>query len=45
MIRGELDVLKDWCYEAVSLIVTDRFATDGTFCHLGSVFTQTIIYG
>lgn len=19
MIRGELDVLKDWCYEAVSL--------------------------
>lgn len=20
MIRGELDVLKDWCYEAVSLV-------------------------
>lgn len=45
MIRGELDVLKDWCYEAVSstlqfkknqILDPDKcfFATQGTFCIL-----------
>lgn len=32
MIRGELEVLKDWCYEAVSTFFIDQFI-DYSFGH------------
>lgn len=39
MIRGELEVLKDWCYEAVSSFI--QAALDSSFlCLLMSVTTN-----
>lgn len=54
MIRGELDVLKDWCYEAVSEMLqvyrnmTDRSGFRPQMAHFVTflgVFTQTVNQG